>query len=119
VEYVAFLSFNETGVPTFTIPYYQAGQEVAPTHPREPGHPKAWETNPTANVHLLHLGNTNLAITEVAWVTDDHASLLLRTINRVQELEKVVLVDVSAGGTTKVVRESGALLQLCDCIRPR
>jgi len=34
-KYVAFLSFNETGVETFTIPYYMDNEKVAPVYPRE------------------------------------------------------------------------------------
>lgn len=34
-QFLAFLSFNETGVGTFRIPYYMDNQEVAPPYPRE------------------------------------------------------------------------------------
>ena len=119
-EYLAFLRMNETGVPTYTVPYYQAGQDVAPAYPLnlDIRYPKAGETNPTTTFHLLNVGEgkavkvefesfepEDLLITEVAWVTDDHSHVIFRTMNRVQDLEKLILVDVEAGAKTKVVRE--------------
>lgn len=119
-EYVAFLRMNETGVPTYTVPYYQAGQTVAPLYPDELDirYPKVGETNPTVTFHLLAVDDgmklskvdfdtfaaDDLLITEVAWVTDDHSNVMFRTMNRVQDLEKLVLVDVK-DGSSKVVRE--------------
>lgn len=119
-EYLAFLRMNETGVPTYTVPYYQAGQSVAPPYPSnlDIRYPKVGETNPTVTFHLLKAGEEtpakvefesfapeDLLITEVAWVTDDHSHVIFRTMNRVQDLEKLVLVDVEGGGKTKIVRE--------------
>ncbi|KAI5794266.1 dipeptidyl peptidase IV N-terminal region-domain-containing protein [Peziza echinospora] len=119
-EYLAFLRMNETGVPTYTVPYYQAGHNLAPPYPLEVDirYPKVGETNPTVSFHLLKIGDDraqriefssfapeNLLITEVAWVTDDHSHVIFRTMNRVQDQEKLVLVDVNGGGSTKVVRE--------------
>lgn len=34
-KFLAFLSFNETGVGTFTIPYYMNDSKIAPPYPRE------------------------------------------------------------------------------------
>ncbi|KAL1958809.1 hypothetical protein VTO42DRAFT_3646 [Malbranchea cinnamomea] len=118
-EYLAFLRFNETGVKTYTVPYYMNNQEVAPPYPRELEirYPKVSETNPTVQFHLLNLASfeqTNvpidafpahdLIIGEVAWVTDTHDSVVFRAYNRVQDQEKIVLVDVESG-KGKVVRE--------------
>ena len=122
-EYLAFLRMNETGVPTYTVPYYQAGQNVAPAYPLnlDIRYPKVGKANPTTTFHLLKVGEEkavqvefesfepkDLLITEVAWVTDDHSHIIFRTMNRVQDLEKLVLVDVEAGAKTKVVRERDA-----------
>ncbi|KAF8427949.1 dipeptidyl peptidase IV N-terminal region-domain-containing protein [Tirmania nivea] len=119
-EYLAFLRMDETGVPTYTVPYYQAGQDIAPVYPLnlDIRYPKSGETNPTTTFHLLKVSEEkavrvefesfepdDLLITEVAWVTDDHSHVIFRTMNRVQDLEKLVLVDVEAGAKTKVVRE--------------
>lgn len=123
-EYLAFLRFNETGVPTYTVPYYMASQSKAPPYPAELDirYPKVGETNPTATFHLLQLTNLSagpkqipfesfapedLLITEVAWVAEEHESVIFRTMNRVQNLEKLILVDVESGETS-VVRERDA-----------
>ena len=118
-EYLAYLRFNETGVETFTVPYYMDNQDLAPPYPRELEirYPKVSSTNPTVQFHLLNLASSeetnvpidafladDLIIGEVAWVTDAHDNVVFRAYNRVQDQEKVVLVDVEAG-KGKVVRE--------------
>ncbi|KAA8901294.1 dipeptidyl aminopeptidase B [Sphaerosporella brunnea] len=126
-EYLAFLRMNETGVPTYTVPYYMAGQttSMAPPYPKELEirYPKVSETNPTVTFNLLDVGkisssidvkeipftafaedDRDLIIGEVAWVADHHENVIFRAFNRVQDKEKLVLVDVAAG-TSKVVRE--------------
>ncbi|KAI5778450.1 extracellular dipeptidyl-peptidase Dpp4 [Geopyxis carbonaria] len=118
-EYLAFLRFNETGVPTYTVPYYMAGQNVAPAYPKDLDirYPKVSETNPTVSFHLLNVASgdlqtishdtfpaDDLIISEVAWVADTHERVLFRAMNRVQDLEKIVVVSVPAG-TSAVVRE--------------
>ncbi|CRK23693.1 hypothetical protein BN1723_013084 [Verticillium longisporum] len=56
-EYVAYLSFDETGVETFTIPYYMDGQKTAPVYPRELDlrYPKVGTKNPTVKFSLLEV----------------------------------------------------------------
>lgn len=118
-EHLAYLRFNETGVDTFTIPYYMDNQEVAPPYPMELElrYPKVSTTNPTVQFHLLDLATSkqknvpidafaidDLIIGEVAWVTDTHDSVVFRAYNRVQDQEKIVLVDVEAA-KGKVVHE--------------
>ncbi|TGZ78455.1 dipeptidyl aminopeptidase B [Ascodesmis nigricans] len=118
-EYMAFLSFDETGVDTFTVPYYMDGQNVAPSYPRELDlrYPKVGTTNPKVSVHLLNVNSgevldipvktypaEDLVISEVAWLADKHEKFIFRTMNRVQDQEKLVLVDTESG-ESKVVRE--------------
>jgi dipeptidyl-peptidase-4 len=100
-------------------------QTVAPPYPRELElrYPKVGATNPTVTFHLLQMSSVldstspdvqeikfdtfepnNLVLGEVAWVTDTHGGVLFRTMNRVQDQEKLVLVDVETR-TTSVVRE--------------
>lgn len=98
-----------------------ASQTIAPAYPRELDirYPKVNETNPTATFYLLNLSDLSagpkaipftsfapedLLITEVAWVAEAHESVIFRTMNRVQNLEKLVLVDVATGNSS-VVRE--------------
>ncbi|KAI9375912.1 putative dipeptidyl peptidase 4 [Aspergillus egyptiacus] len=118
-ELIAFLSFNETGVETFTIPYYMDNQEIAPPYPRELEirYPKVGETNPTVKLNILQLSDNSvstipidafdpseLVIGEVAWVTDTHTDLAVKAFNRVQDQQKVVVVNTESG-TAQVVHE--------------
>lgn len=118
-KYLAFLSFNETGVETFRVPYYMDSQPIAPSYPRELElrYPKVGTKNPTVQFNLLNVDSLKydtLAITafpeddlvvgEVAWVTAEHGKVLYRAFNRVQDQEKVVVVDV-ASGSSSVTRE--------------
>ncbi|KAH7310648.1 dipeptidyl peptidase IV N-terminal region-domain-containing protein [Stachybotrys elegans] len=118
-QFLAFLSFNETGVGTFTIPYYMDGQTIAPQYPNELDlrYPKVGTTNPTVQLNMLDLdaltydnipvdafAADDLVIGEVAWVTEDHSSFIYRAFNRVQDLDKHVLVNPVTGSST-VVRE--------------
>lgn len=111
---------NETGVPTYTVPYYMAGQPlVAPPYPRELKlrYPKVSETNPTVSLTLLELRSgalreipldsfaaADLIVGEVKWLGENHENVIVRIFNRVQDRDKHVLVDV-ATGRTRVVRQ--------------
>ncbi|KAH6893534.1 dipeptidyl peptidase IV N-terminal region-domain-containing protein [Thelonectria olida] len=119
-KYLAFLSFNETGVETFTIPYYMNNEKLAPTYPRELElrYPKVGSTNPTVQLSILNIASSdlvsvpidvyepdNLIIGEVSWVTDTHDALIYRAFNRVQDLSEHVLVTVGSSITSKAVRK--------------
>jgi dipeptidyl-peptidase-4 len=117
---IAFLTFNETGVGNFRIPYYiQDGAEYPPVYPRELElrYPKVGTKNPVVGLNMLDVasGNVtnipidafaedNLVIGEVAWLTQEHSKLVYRAYNRVQDMEKLVTIDVDAG-TSKVNRQ--------------
>jgi dipeptidyl-peptidase 4 len=118
-EFVAFLSFNETGVGTFTIPYYMDNQELAPEYPDELDlrYPKVGSKNPTVQLNVLTVATgeyetvpvdvfppEELIIGEVAWVTDAHSAFIYRAFNRVQDLDAHVVVNPSTL-SSKVVRE--------------
>ncbi|KAK2599154.1 Dipeptidyl peptidase 4 [Conoideocrella luteorostrata] len=117
-KYIAFLSFNETGVGTFTIPYYMAGQKVAPSYPKELQlrYPKVGTTNPSVELNILNVetkkvvnvpidvfAKDDLVVGEVKWVTDKHSALIYRAFNRVQDQEKHVVVNPESLAS-KVVR---------------
>ncbi|OAQ97319.1 hypothetical protein LLEC1_00083 [Akanthomyces lecanii] len=117
-NYIAFLSLNETGVGTYTIPYYMDNQKLAPVYPKELKlrYPKVGTKNPRVGLHLLNVktrerkdipvdafGDETI-IGEVAWVTKTHEKFIYRAFNRVQDLDKHTTVDVSTGAT-RVVRE--------------
>ncbi|KAK0727785.1 dipeptidyl peptidase IV N-terminal region-domain-containing protein [Lasiosphaeria miniovina] len=121
--YVAFLSFNETGVDTFTIPYYMDGQSSAPPYPRQLDlrYPKVGTTNPTVAFHLVSTADLaavaipvdvwpadDLIIGEVAWLTGAHDKVVYRAFNRVQDHEKLVLVDTASRLSTVVRQRDGS-----------
>ncbi|KAK1704753.1 dipeptidyl peptidase IV N-terminal region-domain-containing protein [Colletotrichum lupini] len=118
-EYIAYLSFNETGVETFTIPYFMGGEKIAPPYPVELDlrYPKVGSKNPTVALTLLDVETEeatpveidafpadDLVVGEVKWLTANHASFAYRAFNRVQDLEKLVRVDVE-GYASEVIRE--------------
>ncbi|KAH9997388.1 dipeptidyl peptidase IV N-terminal region-domain-containing protein [Xylariaceae sp. FL0662B] len=119
-EVLAYLSFNETGVETFTVQYFMDNQEIAPVYPRELylRYPKVGTTNPTVSLTLLKVGSEetvpvpidafpedDLVIGEVSWVSSEHGSLIYRAFNRVQDTSKHVRVDVGDEIASAVVRE--------------
>lgn len=118
-EKIAFLSFNETGVGTFRISYYMDDAEVAPVYPRELElrYPKVGTKNPTVGFNLLDVASgkvetvsidafpeDDLVIGEVNWLTEAHSKVIYRAFNRVQDLEKYVVIDLETGESS-VVRE--------------
>lgn len=120
--FVAFLSFNETGVGTFTIPYYMDNQKLAPTYPDELDlrYPKVGSKNPTVQLNILNVPKATyepvaidafspdeLIIGEVAWVTDGHSAVILRAYNRVQDLDAHVVVDPTTLEAKKVRERDG------------
>ncbi|KAL4933207.1 prolyl dipeptidyl peptidase DppIV [Aspergillus undulatus] len=121
-ELLAFLSFNETGVKTFTVPYFMDDQEIAPPYPNELEirYPKVSETNPTVKLNILQLSDntvstiaidafdpSELIIGEVAWVTDAHAAVAVKAFNRVQDEQKIVIVDTASGDATVAHERDG------------
>ncbi|XXG95778.1 Dipeptidyl peptidase 4 [Hypoxylon texense] len=119
-EVLAYLSFNETGVETFTVQYFMDNQKIAPVYPRllDLRYPKVGTTNPTVSLTLLTVESEekspvpidafpadDLVLGEIAWVTSEHSSVIYRAFNRVQDTSKHVRVDVGDAITTEVVRE--------------
>lgn len=122
-NFVAFLSFNETGVGTFTIPYYMDNKKVAPVYPKELDlrYPKVGSTNPTVHLSILDVAtgeaqqvpvdafpSDELIIGEVAWVTDTSDALIYRAYNRVQDHDAHVVVDPSTLKSKTVRKRDGS-----------
>ncbi|KAK3360530.1 dipeptidyl peptidase IV N-terminal region-domain-containing protein [Lasiosphaeria hispida] len=118
-EYIAYLSFDETGVETFTIPYYMGEEGTATPYPRELKlrYPKVGTKNPVVAFNILSVSGLtaspipidawsidDLIIGEVAWVTEAHDKVILRAFNRVQDQEKLVVVDTKTKSAT-ITRE--------------
>ncbi|KAI1978074.1 Dipeptidyl peptidase 4 [Ophidiomyces ophidiicola] len=110
-EQLAYMRTDETGVPTFRVPYYMNNQKFAPPYPRELElrYPKVSQTNPTVQFRVLEVASEksttvsldafkpdDLIIGEVSWLTEGHDKVAVRVFNRVQDREKVVLVDTSS-----------------------
>lgn len=119
-EALAYLSFNETGVETFTVQYFMDNQEIAPVYPRKLDlrYPKVGTTNPTVSLTILSVESetqtsvpievyepTDLVIGELAWATSDHSSFVYRAFNRVQDHSTHVRVDVGEEVTSQSIRE--------------
>lgn len=118
---LAFLKFNDTLVPEFTIPYY-----VQPGHDEYPElvsikYPKPGYTNPTvelvvasfaADDFLLHQASlesekiSEKLITEVLWVSDDF--VLVKTSNRASDLLEVFLVSADDKASATLIRSHRA-----------
>lgn len=116
---IAYLSFNETGVGTFSIPYYMNNKKYPPPYPRELDlrYPKVGTTNPTVKFNLLDVESSeisnipittfepnNTVVGEVKWFTENSSHVMYRVFDRVQENEKLVLIDTSTKSST-IIRE--------------
>ncbi|CAG8586027.1 6513_t:CDS:10, partial [Diversispora eburnea] len=120
---IAYLRLNESLVPEYRFPLYLNGllatpyaKEVIMKYPK-PGYP-----NPVVTFHIYDtstplvsqsaaipftndFGDTDKIITEVCWAGNDN--VLVRVMNRVQDIARVVLVDANnRSGVT--VREENA-----------
>lgn len=127
-QYIAFLSTNETEVPTFPIDYFLSrptGAEranITENYPYERliKYPKAGAPNPIVNLRFYdvqrHEGfdveidddfdpNTRV-ITEVVWVGES-AKVLVKEIDRSADVLKVILIDIESR-TGRVVRNENA-----------
>lgn len=119
---LAFLKFNDTLVPEFTIPYYvQEGHEEYPELVSIK-YPKPGYTNPTAELVVVKFGEsgdfllhqaaleseriTEKLITEVLWVSDDF--VLVKTSNRASDLLEVFLVSVDDKASAMLIRSHHA-----------
>ncbi|CAG8607679.1 25771_t:CDS:10, partial [Gigaspora rosea] len=120
---VAYLRLNESEVPEYRFPLYVDGMHVEP-YLREVvmKYPKPGYPNPIVTFHTYDTSTPLISqsgaiafindfpaddkiITEVCWVGNDY--VLVRVMNRVQDIARVVLVDaVARDGTT--VREENA-----------
>lgn len=122
-EFVAFLSFNETGVGTYTVQYYMGGQDVSPVYPSELElrYPKVGTKNPTVAFTLLEIATEettaieidafeedDLIIGEVVWLTANHSSVAYRAFNRVQDQEKLIRVDLDDLEQTQIRERDGS-----------
>lgn len=120
-SYLAYLRFNETGVPEYQVPLYTASNKSAYPENLTIRYPKAGSPNPIVSLHLHSIetketimvtknqtshplqslstvkdfDDDDRLITDVAWVTETHTHLLFKQTNRVQDHEITSLVTLS------------------------
>ncbi|KAI1306255.1 hypothetical protein EDD11_004841 [Mortierella claussenii] len=127
---IAFLRFDETEVPEFHYSIYMDSQTDARAYPRDimMKYPKVGFPNPIVNLHLYNVQSDivpsamkpldpvdldtifeakNRIVAEVKWATEGSSALLVKVQNRVQNHEKLVLVEPTTL-KGKVVREWNA-----------
>ena len=97
------------------------GRATANSYPTDLNirYPKVGTANPTVTFNLLSIANieagpreiqyeafakNDTIIGEVAWVTDNSSHVIFRAFNRVQDQEKLILVDTS-DSSVSIVRE--------------
>ncbi|KAI9021768.1 dipeptidyl peptidase IV N-terminal region-domain-containing protein [Phycomyces nitens] len=120
-SHLAFLRFNETDVPEYTMQLYTASDKSYPDEIKIK-YPKAGSPNPIASLHVHSLvsrtsvmvtkrpaqnstlqssslykefEDNNRLITDVIWATDTNTSLLFKQTNRVQDHEITSLVTIA------------------------
>jgi dipeptidyl-peptidase 4 len=106
---VAYIRFDETAVPEFTMEVYNKGLYPSPDTFK---YPKAGEKNATVSLHIYDLetgqdktialgGYTDFYIPRLKW-TNDAGILSVQVINRHQNSLDLIFID-AATGTAKVV----------------
>ena len=113
-EFLAFVKFNESEVPMFTIPMYQGQYPELKENQVYPGtysykYPKAGEKNSVVSVHVYDLKSKSSVTVEVGddqeqyiprikW-TADASDLAIVKVNRLQNNVDIVLANPYTGDT--------------------
>jgi dipeptidyl-peptidase 4 len=120
-EYIAFLSFDDTNVPTYSVPYYMNNHKNPQPYPFELKirYPKPGFPNPTVTGQLFKVSDPSkmmdipldsafpkddIVVGELAWMTKGHDKLIVRCFNRIQNHDKHLLYEVPSG-SSKIIRE--------------
>jgi dipeptidyl-peptidase 4 len=123
-EYIAFLSFDDSQVPIYTVPSFMHGKKYPSTYPVElkVRYPKTGAPNPIVKTTVFAVaqpeklisipisrlyGESEFIIGELAWITDKHSKLLIRSFNRIQTHTKDVIYAPEEN-YLKVIRERKA-----------
>ena len=113
-NYLAFIRFDESNVPEFSMDVY--GKELYPTQ-QVFKYPKAGEDNSEVSLHIYSLENqttkevdfseleTNYYIPRLKWTKDAH-TLAVQLTNRHQNILDLVYVHPQTTAYTKVLRET-------------
>nr|CAG8529769.1 15075_t:CDS:10 [Entrophospora candida] len=122
---IAYLRLNDSEVPEFHLSLYNDNHHIGP-YPNDfvMRYPKPGYPNPTVALYIYHLDTPlaaqsgpvviendfkedNKLITELAWCGDDQ--LLVRVMNRIQDIQRTVLVDARKLKGKAVREESTAV----------
>jgi len=127
-QFLAMLRSNDTQVPTYPIPYFVQDDEKAKnsSYPelREIKYPKAGYPNPVVDFlvydicadkvkyidkddafyHDKEIPNDTRLITEMVWVGDQQ--VLVRTTNRVSDILKIFIADVTGSTMSSTLTRS-------------
>jgi len=113
-NYLAYIRFDESNVPEFSMDVY--GKELYPTQ-QVFRYPKAGEDNSEVSLHIYSLENqttkevdfseleTNYYIPRLKWTKDAH-TLAVQLTNRHQNILDLVYVHPQTTAYTKVLRET-------------
>lgn len=112
-NYLAYIKFNESEVPEFSMDIY--GKALYPTQ-QVFKYPKAGETNSEVSLHIYSLANDNTKkidfsgletdyyIPRLKWTKESH-TLAVQLTNRHQNILDLVYVNPETAKYTKVLRE--------------
>ncbi|MEN8116121.1 MAG: DPP IV N-terminal domain-containing protein [Bacteroidota bacterium] len=119
-KFVAFIRFNETEVPEFTMPMYAGTSPALEDNKLYPGeetfkYPKAGETNSTVSVHSYEIKSkttikvdigeeTDIYIPRLKW-TPDANDLVVMRLNRLQNKLDVLYANPYTGDSRPILTE--------------
>jgi len=120
-KFLAYVKFNETEVPMFSIPMYQGQKPALKEYERYPGntsykYPKAGEKNSVVSVHIYDLKAKSSVTAEtgddqeqyiprIRW-TADASDLAIMKVNRLQNKLDIVLANPFTGDTRAFFSET-------------
>jgi dipeptidyl-peptidase-4 len=119
-KFIAYVRFDETDVPEFTMPMYAGEAPARETNKLYPGeytfkYPKAGETNSTVTVHSYEIrskttitidigDDTDIYVPRLKW-TPDANDLVVMRLNRLQNKLDVLYANPYTGDTRPVLTE--------------
>ncbi len=119
-KFLAFIRFNETKVPVFSMPMYAGAAPTLEENKLYPGeytfkYPKAGETNSTVSVHSYDIKSkttitvdigedTDIYIPRLNW-TPDANDLVVMRLNRLQNKMDILYANPYTGDTRPILTE--------------
>ncbi len=119
-SYLAYVRFDESAVPEFSMPMY--GELYPKLHTFK--YPKAGEQNSQVTVHIYHLNNqgtiqvdigedTDMYIPRMSWISEDQLAVM--RLNRLQNDLTLLAASPSDGSSEVILREqSDVYIEVSD-----